>query len=105
MDITITSSIKFGFLDELRSAVKLPHDVAEIIAKPINSTDEPMLAGPLGVGDFLHGTVEHKRELIIRKDAVDALAKELAKHLIGQLESRDTINGYAIDKEDSADLS
>lgn len=98
MNITIHTAIEIDHA-ETRSSIKLPRDVAEAIVKPIQATDDPLLAGPLGIGDVLTGTVDYTMLYQIREKAVAALAKELADHLLSQLRKRDTLNGWPVETE------
>ena len=96
MRITIHSAIDIEGT-EIRQSAVLPYDLAKQIISPIAVTDVPVLA--MTLGEEYQGSDKLQQRYALRKDAVDTIAKELAKQLIGHLESRDTLNGYPLDNE------
>jgi len=99
MQVTVSAYIDIGH-ESLGQRVVLTNDVASTILRRVGVTDMPMLAGP--VGDYLAGSQQHDQVIEVRKDAVEAVAKELARQLMIQIESKDTMNGYPV-RIESAD--
>ncbi len=59
---------------------------------PLNICDEPLLA--IGTGAVSEANAE--KVLVLRKDAVKVLSKQLTQLILAEMCSKDSVNGYRL---------
>lgn len=73
-----------------------PLDLEELAdLEPMRLTDIPVMTLD---DEIMLNSTTHDRKLTLRKDAVDAIARDIAEQFMKVLETRDTFNGYPLNK-------
>jgi hypothetical protein len=98
---TLSVTLDFGgYRNSLTAAVEIAGPYVEVF-DPLDLCDEPLIT-MLGSNHVTHAT--YQRKLRLREGFAKDLAGRLAAHLVGMMSSRDTHNGYPIEKNED-DLS